>query len=308
MLTTEVESRTEHALEALHALDAHAVGSNEPTFPDVLRHLQIPPPVLFARGRLELLNERIRLAVVGARNCTEYGAECTRAFVRPIARAGIVIVSGLARGIDSIAHESALEVGGDTIAVLGNGIDLNYPPRNRPLQERIASDGLLLSEFPPGTPALPHHFPHRNRIIAYLGKRVLVVEAERGSGSLSTAAHARESWDVFAVPGPLGRATSLGTNELIRDGAKPAVAPEDVLADLGVSLNVDSRTKETEPIDVDERARQIWRVLGIEPMHVDEIAVRCDLPVDGVTLCLLQLELIGRAQQYPGSRFGRARE
>jgi DNA processing protein len=262
--------------------------------------------VLFARGRLELLDERIRLAVVGSRNCTEYGVECARMFTRPIARAGVVIVSGLARGIDSIAHEAALEVGGDTIAVLGNGIDLNYPPRNRALQERIALEGLLLSEFPPGTRALPFHFPHRNRIIAYLGKLVLVVEAERDGGSLSTAAQARESFDVFAVPGPVGRPTSVGTNELIRDGAHAALSPEQVLQALGVRLVVDSRTEETEPIDVDDAAREIWRVLGADPLHVDEIAARCHLSAGAVTLCLIELELVGRAHQLPGSRFSRA--
>ena len=291
----------------MRTLEVHAIMHDEPLFPDVLRHVTLPPPVLFARGRLELLKERIRLAVVGSRNCTEYGVECARAFTRPIARAGVVIVSGLARGIDSIAHETALDAGGDTIAVLGNGIDLNYPPRNRALQERIAQEGLLLSEFPPGTPALPFHFPHRNRIIAYLGKRVLVVEAERDGGSLSTAAHARESWDVFAIPGPIGRPTSQGTNELLQDGARAVVSPEYLLSDLGVPLAADSKTKEVEPVDVDDGARRIWRMLGPEPQHVDELAVHCGLPAGEVTLSLLQLELIGRARQFPGSRFARAR-
>jgi DNA processing protein len=290
----------------MKALDVQVISSTDRVFPDELHHVTMPPPVLFARGRLELLVERTRLAVVGARNCTEYGVACARAFTRPIARAGVVIVSGLARGIDSIAHESALEVNGDTIAVLGNGIDLTYPPRNRALQERIAREGLLLSEFPPGTPALPYHFPHRNRIIAYLAKLVLVVEAERDGGSLSTAAHARHSWDVHAIPGPVGRPTSVGTNELIRDGAHAATAPEDLLLALGVRLAVDERTEETEPVDVEEETRLIWRVLGSEPMHVDEVVARCRMPAAKVSLCLLQLELIGRAHQLPGSRFTRA--
>jgi DNA processing protein len=304
-LTPEVETRVARALEVLNALDVHVVTMHDPAFPFELHHVSAPPGALFARGRIELLSERIRLAVVGSRNCTEYGVENTRTFTRAAARAGVTIVSGLARGIDSIAHEAALEVGGDTISVLGNGIDLNYPPRNRALQERIAREGLLVTEFPPGTPALPFHFPHRNRIIAYLAKRVLVVEAERDSGSLSTAAHARESYDVLAVPGPLGRPTSVGTNELIRDGAQPALSIEHVLGELGVQAVVDAESKEPEPIDVDPEARRIWRALGSEPRHVDEVSAKCGLPSGVVTLGLLQLELSGRVRQLPGSRFVR---
>ena len=279
---------------------------NDAAYPDVLRHVTPPPAVLFARGRLALLHERTRLGVVGSRNFTEYGAECAKMFTRPVARTGVIIVSGLARGIDSIAHEAALEVGGDTIAVLGNGIDIYHPRRNRRLQERIAHDGLLLTEFPPGTPALPYHFPHRNRIIAYLSKNVLVVEAQRDSGSLSTAAHARESFDVLAVPGPIGRLTSVGTNELIRDGARAVLTAEDVLFELGVRPTRAADKPIEEPLDIDEDARAVWRALGDEPVHVDEITTRSGMQPDVVALALLSLELVGRVKAMPGGRYVRA--
>jgi DNA processing protein len=290
----------------LTALEARIITMNDEVFPEVLRHVALPPAVLFLRGRLELLHEGTRLGVVGSRNFTEYGAECARMLTRPVARAGVTIVSGLARGIDSIAHEAALDVGGDTIAVLGNGIDVYHPARNRRLQERIAHDGLLLTEFPPGTPALPYHFPHRNRIIAYLSKNVLVVEAQRDSGSLSTAAHARESFDVLAVPGPIGRPTSVGTNELIRDGAHAVLTPEDVLYELKVRPSRDVERAPAKPLDIDEDSLPTWQALGDEPMHLDEIAGRSGLPADEVSLALLSLELVGRVRALPGGRYVRA--
>ncbi|MGH7467251.1 MAG: DNA-processing protein DprA [Longimicrobiales bacterium] len=259
--------------------------------------------MLFARGRLELLG-RTTLGVVGSRRCTEYGAQSTQLLTVPVARAGAVIVSGMALGIDSIAHIAALDVGGDTIAVLGCGIDICYPRSARKLLERIVSSGLVLTEFAPGTPPRNYHFPHRNRIIALLSNAVLVVEATEESGSLITARRAMHHIHAFAVPGPIGRPTSAGCNQLIREGAElvtggaqimeflKLTAPPDVLAD--------------EPFEVDPEARHVWRVLTPDGLHVDEVAGRAQLPTAAVTHALLQLELAGHARQLPGSRFALA--
>jgi DNA processing protein len=270
-------------------------------YPERLRHLEDAAPwVLFARGRLELL-DRVILGVVGSRRCTEYGIECTRALTMPVARAGAVIVSGLALGIDSCAHGAALDVGGDTIAVLGCGIDICYPRSARRLFERISSTGLLLSEFAPGTPPLPFHFPHRNRIIALLSHAVLVVEATEQSGSLITARRAMQHIHAFAVPGPIGRPTSAGCNGLIREGAELVTSAAEIVDFL--KLDAPAPAAAPEPSLVAEEALQVWRVLTRAGLHVDEVAARARLPLPAVNHALLQLELAGHARQLPGSRF-----
>lgn len=306
-ISPTVQARVDRARRVIDALQVRVFCIDDDVYPENLRHVDEPPYVLFARGRLELLGERKRLAVVGSRDCTEYGIETTQLLTRPVARAGVVVVSGLARGIDGTAHAAALDAGGDTIAVLGNGIDRYYPACNRQLQETIARDGLLLTEFPPGTHALPYHFPHRNRIIAFLCQAVLVVEARAGGGSLSTAARARQSFDVLAVPGPIGRDTSVGTNALIRDGARIVTAPEDVLEALHVPLRRAPNPESVAPLDLEGDARLVWHALGAEPRHVDEVAARVGLSRAVVALSLLQLELAGCARQLAGSRFARVR-
>jgi len=177
-------------------------------YPRALRNLPQPPPTLYVQGRLELL-DRPGIAVVGTRSHTTYGRDATVALVLGLVRAGYVILSGLARGIDSIAHRTALDVGGDTVAVLGTGLDVRYPPEHEELAERIAERGCLVSEFPPGTPPLKYHFPQRNRLIAGLARAVLVVEAPERSGALITAHYALdEGKEIFAVPGPIHNESS----------------------------------------------------------------------------------------------------
>jgi DNA processing protein len=224
-----VVARIEHAMRSLLAADGiRAVAAHEPVYPPALLDLHDPPPLIFLRGDAALL-EREAAAVVGTRACTEYGADAAREIAASLARAGIVVTSGLAHGVDRHAHESALDAGGATVAVIGCGIDVVYPHRHQRLYERIACHGLLVSEFLPGEPALPHHFPRRNRIIAALSRAVVVVEAPARSGALITAEHALDlGREVFAVPGPIGRRTSEGTNALIRDGASMVNSPDDV--------------------------------------------------------------------------------
>jgi len=294
-------ARLEHAQRVIADQDVQVVTMKDAGYPKRLVHLEADAPyVLFARGRLEL-TERIVLGVVGSRGCTEYGAESARALTMPAVRAGAVVVSGLALGIDSVAHQAALDAGGETIAVLGCGIDICYPARNRGLFERIASDGLLLSEFAPGTPALGFHFPHRNRIIALLSHALLLVEATPDSGSLITTKRAQEHMDVLVVPGPLGRRTSEGCNRAIRDGGIIVLEPEDVLRALHV--HAAQARGAPEPVQLDAEARTVWRALSTEARHVDDVAERARLPVSDVALALLRMELAGQVQQMPGSRF-----
>ena len=271
-------------------------------YPERLRHLEDNAPyVLFARGRLDLIGQPT-LAVVGSRRCSEYGANAARALTSVAARAGAVIASGMALGIDGIAHESALDPGGDTIAVLGCGVDVCYPPRHRSLYERIARDGLLVTEFAPGTPPFPRNFPHRNRIIALLSHAVLVVEATISSGSLSTAARARDFMEILAVPGPMGRPGSAGCNALIRDGATIVLSPDDVLHALKLMPAPTTGTADL-GLELSDDARQVWRVLSPDPLHVNEITARSHLSASAVTHLLLELELTGRIRQLAGSRF-----
>jgi DNA processing protein len=232
-----VAGRIDNALRSiLEAKDIRAVAAHEPDYPAALLDLHDPPPLIFVRGHFGLL-DRDTVAIVGTRACTEYGADAAREIARSLAGADIVVASGLAHGVDRHAHEAALDAGGVTLAVIGCGIDVVYPRQHQRLYERIARDGLLVSEFLPGEPALPHHFPRRNRIIAALSRAVVVVEAPARSGALITAEHALDlGREVFAVPGPIGRRTSEGTNALIRDGASMVNAPDDVVRWLAEQL------------------------------------------------------------------------
>jgi len=228
----------------------------------------------------------------------------TQVIVPPLARAGLIIISGMARGIDGIAHAATLDADGDTIAVLGCGIDICYPKSNRALFNRIASDGLLLTEFPPGTEPHARHFPERNRIIGMMSRGIVVIEATHDGGALSAAAQVAGIGDIriMAVPGPVGRPTSEGTNYLIRDGGHLVTSGEDVLSYLGIEVPA----KESHSLDAavfGDRQERVFAALTGEPAHLDRIVERADLPVGEVTLTLLELELAGCARQLPGARY-----
>jgi DNA processing protein len=298
----QIEERVRSGIATIEAVGAEVVTLPEARYPERLRHLNEDAPyVLFARGNLELWRNTT-LAIVGSRRCSDYGADAARTLSGAAARAGAVIVSGMALGIDGIAHEAALEAGGSTIAVFGCGIDICYPPRHRRLYEQIGEHGLLLTEFAPGTPPMPHHFPHRNRIIALLSHAVLVVEATSLSGSLSTAARARDHMDILAVPGPIGRPSSEGCHALIRDGATIVLSTADVLNALHLAPP-ETPSSRAAPVILDEDARRVWKSLSYDGRHLDEIALRSRMNPSAVTHALLQLELAGQIRQLPGSRF-----
>ncbi len=212
------------------AMGAAVLLPRDPGFPELLEQIPHMPPVLFALGNLALL-ERPGVAIVGSRDHSAYGEQVANQVGRLAASAGLVVVSGMARGLDAVAHAAALEAGGGSIGVLGNGLGVIYPAANRRLYERMAERGLLLTEFPPGERPAVYTFPRRNRLISGLSRVTVVVEAAEGSGTLSTVDEAtRQGRTVMAVPGPITSKTSVGTNRLLRDGAEPLLEPLDLLA------------------------------------------------------------------------------
>lgn len=273
-----------------------------PEYPPLLREIPDPPLALHYVGDLSLL-ARPSIAVVGSRRATPYGVNAAAQLARDVASAGLVVVSGMARGIDAAAHHAALDAGGTTIAVLGTGIDVIYPRGNMRLFRRIAEHGLVISEFPPGTPPKPENFPMRNRVISGLTLGSVIVEATRRSGSLITARLAAEqNREVFAVPGSIFSAGAEGTHRLIQYGAKLVHDVDDILAELPGQFQRAMKADEPEP---DSPLREILAVLTRdEGVHVDTIAERAG---GNVAEALLQLELGGWVRALPGARYVRIR-
>jgi DNA processing protein len=274
----------------------------DPDYPPRLKELPSPPPVLYGRGTL-VEADGLAAAVVGTRRSTAYGREAARRFAQALAAGGITVVSGMARGIDGEAHAAALEGGGRTIAVLGCGADVVYPPEHGRLARRIAESGAILSDYPPGTPPDAANFPPRNRIIAGLAFATLVVEAGEESGALLTACYAADyGRDVFAVPGSIFHPASKGCNRLIGDGAQPALSPEDVLAALDVQRTAPAlQMRMAAPENpVEER---ILDELGPEPLHIDRLRERIGLPVETVSGALAVMELKGMVRTVGGMQY-----
>ncbi len=274
-------------------------------YPELLRAIPDPPALLYVRGRLP---EGDALAVVGSRRASAQGQRLTAEICGALATAGLAIVSGLARGIDTAAHQGALACDGLTLGVLGCGIDQVYPPENARLFQQIAEQGGLVSEYPPGAPPLAAHFPGRNRIISGLCRGVLVVEAAAGSGSLITVDFALEQGrDVFAVPAPVYSATSQGVNQLLKDGARLVTSAADILDSLALERVGRSRPKQPPlPLLLPPPLQKLHELLGDEPLHVDELVRRSGLTPREVSASLLDLELQGGVTQLPGMRFVRS--
>jgi len=270
-----------------------------PEYPPALLQLHDPPPVLFLRGRADLLRHPC-VTVVGARGATERARGVASRLGSGLARAGATVVSGLALGVDAAAHGGALRGGGSTVAVLGRGADAAYPPGHRRLFAEIIEHGLVVSEFLPGTPPLPHHFPRRNRILAALSRTVVVVEAGAKSGALITVDHALDlGIDVWAVPGPIDGPACAGSNGLLADGARALVSVTDFVR----SVTGRAGDEETTRVCPDGPSAAIIARLGDETLHVDELAMRADLPVSTALALLTEMELTGLVRQLPGLRF-----
>lgn len=274
-------------------------------FPAALRSIPFPPVLLFAQGDLALL-ARPAAAVVGSRDPTPYGRDVAAMLADALGRSGIAVVSGMARGLDAVAHEAALDAGGPTIGILGNGIGVVYPAANRALYERMATHGLLLTEHPPGERPTAGSFPRRNRLISGLAPVVVVVEAARGSGTLVTVAAALEQGrDVMAVPGPITSPKSEGTNQLIRDGAEPVLGPAELLAKFSVT-HVAPPPIATDQPSLSPDEAQVFHAMDEQPRHVDDLAVATGLPISTLLGVLSGLELGGLVEQLPGALFRRA--
>jgi DNA processing protein len=278
-----------------------------PEYPDRLRNIYHPPPVLYQQGMLATADEW-SVAVVGTRRATVYGKEAARYIAGELARAGVTVVSGLARGIDTVAHQAALDAGGRTIAVLGSGVDVVYPAENRRLMQRIVEQGALLSEYTLGAPPEASNFPPRNRIISGLSLGVVIVEAGERSGALITADYAAEHGrEVFAAPGNMFNKSSKGCNRLIQQGAKLVLDIKDVLEEL--NLNMVAQQLELQAVvPENETESLLLSFLSSEPLHVDEIIRQAALPVSEVSSALALMELKGLVRQVGGMNYVLARE
>ena len=282
-------------------------------YPPLLRESPDPPAMLYVRGDVQILSEP-QVAMVGSRNPTAGGIATAREFASSFANAGLTITSGLALGIDAACHEGALAAGGPTIAVLGCGLDQVYPREHRALADRVAASGALVSEFPPGSAPLPACFPQRNRIIASLSHGTLVVEAAQRSGSLITARLAGEAGrEVFAIPSSIHNPLARGCHQLIRQGAKLVERPEDVLAELKISLSaqlVAGARREPSVAGVgapllDKEYKILLDALAFEPASVDSLIERTGMNSESIASMLLILELDGHVAPHPGGRYSR---
>lgn len=289
-------------IDEISRCDADVITMKDCMYPEALKNIHDPPVALFCRGKLE--RESICVAVVGSRRATAYGLDMARQLSRELARHGVTVVSGMARGIDSKAHSGALEGGGRTIAVLGCGVDIVYPSENSGLMNKICQSGAVISEYLPGTPPIPFNFPARNRIISGLSQGVAIVEANEKSGSLITADFALEQGrDVFAVPGNINSLNSTGTNKLIKDGAKIITNAGDILDELKISNSANNnlcRERQLPEVSLGGDEKTIAQRLLSGPAHIDTIARDCGISVQLAGSVLVMLELSGFVELLPG--------
>lgn len=291
------------AITALEEIGGHLLLPSDAGFPPMLREIPDPPTCLFAQGNLHAL-ERPAVAVVGSRNHSAYGAEICRGVARAAAQAGMVVVSGMARGLDAVAHAGALSASGLTIGVLGNGLGVIYPAANRELYRQVADKGLLLSEFPPGERPTAGSFPRRNRLISGLARVTVVVEAAISSGALQTVACALEQGrEVMAVPGPITSPVSAGTNRLIRDGAAPLLELNDLLAHFPEMARGTTPNAGAEPGALAPLEGRIVNALWAGPRRVEELVEASGAPVWAALDALSVLELGGRVRQEAGGLY-----
>jgi DNA processing protein len=279
-----------------------------PEYPAPLTEIHDPPHILYVRGTIQPGDTKA-VALVGSRRFTGYGRRVTERLATELARAGYVIVSGLARGIDGIAHAAALKAGGRTLAVLAGGLSRIYPPEHATLADGVAAAGALVSETPMKQDPQPGMFPARNRIISGLSRGVVIIEAAEKSGALITAEHAAEQGrTVFAVPGAIDSPASAGTNALIRQGAVLVRGAEDVIEELeGIRAPVGAPTAApaAPPPQLDDVQRRLWEFLAERPRHLDEMAQRLGAPVPQLSGALLTMEMRKLVRRLPGNRYER---
>jgi len=290
---------TSRRLAAARELDVRTIGYTDEDYPENLKRLAHMPPVLFIRGEVRP-EDTIAAAVVGTRQPSHYGRQVAEKLGRELAQHGVTVVSGLARGVDTFAHKGALEGGGRTLAVLGCGLDVHYPPENRRLYDAIGAQGAVITEFSFGAEPSAFNFPKRNRVVSGLSHAVVAVEAGEKSGVLNTVAWAVDQGrTVFAVPGNITSTQSLGINRLLSEGAKPVLSVDDILRELGVAKRAEERAQ----VEVAAEEKPVMEFLTAEPAHVDEICEGLGVPMAGLLSVLMQLELKGLVRQLPGKYF-----
>jgi len=303
-----LERAVERELSLLNKVGGKILTLKDDDYPKRLKEIYDPPALLYVRGALRKEDE-LAIAMVGSRKTSPYGRWITEKISQDLAHHGVTIVSGMARGIDTLAHRGAIQGGGRTLAVLGCGVDVIYPSENRNLFNQIIEQGAVVSEFPMGSPPEGGHFPKRNRIISGLSIGVVIVQASAESGSLITAGYALEQGrEVFAVPGNVGAEGSRGTNQLIKEGAKLVESSEDILEEILPQWRRENEItlKAGPPIpDLTEEEKILFSLLGETPLHIDGIIRESRLDPGKVSSLLLNLELKGLISQWPGKCFSK---
>jgi DNA processing protein len=305
LLAARREIHPEQELNRVQAAGYSVLTWEDALYPEALRTVDGSPPVLYVHGRLTSQDEWA-VALVGTRHASNYGREVAHVLASELARHGVTVVSGLALGVDTVAHRAAIEAGGRTLAVLGSGLDQLYPPQNRGLAATIAGQGAVISDYPLGTRPDAGNFPPRNRIISGLSRGVVVIEAGARSGALITAKFAAEQGrDVFAVPGSILHPGSAGCNTLIQQGATPLLSVDDVLEQLNM-VQLQARLAIRQSVPVDAHEAQLLALLSSEPMHIDDLVRAAQEPAAGISSLLAILELKGLVRQVAPMTYVRA--
>jgi len=302
----QIREHARQTLEFCHSQGIHVLLPGDPSFPRLLCEITDPPSLLFVRGQLQP-RDALSVAIVGTRGASQYGRFQTARFARCLSRAGLTIVSGLARGIDATAHQAALEAEGRTIAVLSSGVTEVFPPQHEPMAQCIQASGAVLSEMPPGTKPKRGMFPRRNRLISGLCLATLVIEAGQRSGALITARIAGEQGrEVFALPGMVSSPNARGCHQLIRDGAVLVQDPEDILDALGplvesTELPSGQTVRNALELQLNEQETVVLQAIAVEPTNIDSVIVACGLPVSRVLSTLSVLEMRRLVRRISGN-------
>ncbi len=297
----KIDDEIKRKYAVVKKLNAEIVPYYVPTYPTWLKAIEHFPPVLFVRGKIHP-DDEVAVAVIGTRGATVYGKQIAENFAGEFAKVGVTVVSGMARGIDTAAHQGALRHNGRTIAVLGCGIDICYPPENRKLMAEIIDNGAVISEFTIGTPPLAQNFPKRNRVVSGLSKAIVAIEAKEKSGVMNTVNWAlNQNKDVFAIPGNIYSKASRGTNRLIKDGAIPVTSADEILESLGIQYT--KKEREIQEIRLTDTEKQVWEKLSCEPIYLDVLSEELNQPTGTILNILLGLEMKGLIKQLPGMMF-----
>lgn len=305
IISSKSDGSLEKHLELLRQKKIKYLTVKDDSYPFILKNIYLPPPVLYYYGKIEEVPFESSVAIVGSRSASYYGLKTSEQIAFELASLGITVVSGMARGVDSMAHVGALKGGGKTVAVLGNGVDIIYPKENGKLYKEIIENGLVLSEYPPGVQPISYNFPRRNRIISGLSMGIVVVEAATKSGSLITAKYALEQGrEVYAVPGNVNNRNSTGTNLLIKDGAKLITSCKDILDDVFPMFS--PRKEESDPLDeinLSKEEKEIIKHIKMGYWDADKLCQKLDLSINQIQATLTTLEIKGKIVTYKGNYF-----